>query len=67
MKENFDLRVAAYGFDGTHDILVLCRNIELMGGGTIVHTQVPGLQQQLDQACPEAHAQIVESQPDAAR
>ncbi|WP_141880718.1 hypothetical protein [Homoserinimonas aerilata] len=62
MNENFDLRSAAYGLEGTEDLAVLCRNIELMGGGTIVHSRVPGLQQQLDEACPGTGAEVVDAQ-----
>ncbi|AWB88643.1 hypothetical protein [Homoserinimonas hongtaonis] len=61
MKENFELRAAAYGLEGTDDVGVLCRNIELMGGRTVVHSRRADLQQLLHDECSTANAQVVQA------
>ncbi|MEP6477788.1 MAG: hypothetical protein ABJB03_00225 [Rhodoglobus sp.] len=59
MSKNLDLKYAAYGLYDPDDINDLCRIVGLMGGGTIVHTALTDLDQQLDTACPQQDVTVV--------
>ncbi|QEE60852.1 hypothetical protein FVA74_04110 [Salinibacterium sp. dk2585] len=54
-----ELRNAAYGLYDINQVADLCRIIDLMDGGTIVHSADAGLGAELAGACPEVGAVVV--------
>ena len=59
VSENFALRTAAYGYFDMSDPAELCRIVDLMGGGTVVHTADPQLVAQVRETCPEQSIVVV--------
>lgn len=59
MRDNFELKLAAYGLYDHEDVGELCRIVDLLGGGTIVHTSQSGLAEQVEAECPESGIRVV--------
>ncbi|MCW4385023.1 hypothetical protein OH146_04460 [Salinibacterium sp. SYSU T00001] len=53
LTEHPELRVAAYGGYDTGKAEDLCTIVDLMGGGTIVHTSDESLEAEVDATCPQ--------------
>jgi len=58
LLRNTDLRLAAYGLYDHDDIHDLCRILGLMGHGSIVYSNLVGLQSKLDAECPGRGATV---------
>lgn len=59
MTENTEVRRAAYGLYDAEDVTELCRIVDLLGGGTIVHTADATLPEQVDESCEGVSIEIV--------